>query len=222
MNRPRLLTLLLLLPLSGACAMGGAGPSPGFAPPAPVLAAPRVREANGAIFQAATGYAALHEGQRARRVGDLVTVVLVESIGTSKSTSAQTAKGGSVGITPPAAGPLAFLNPEALKAVSDSSFKGAGSAAQRSTLNGAIAVTITEVRPNGTALITGERHMSLSQGKEWVQFAGTVRLADIDGSNRVASTQVADARIVYSGQGAVQQASKPGWLSRFFNFVSPF
>lgn len=64
--------------------------------------------------------------------------------------------------------------------------------------------------------------MSLSQGKEWVQFAGIVRLADIGSDNRVLSTQVADARIIYSGQGAIQQASKPGWLSRFFNFVSPF
>jgi flagellar L-ring protein precursor FlgH len=214
--------ILILLPLLGACGMGGAGPHPGFAPPTPVLVAPPPPEANGAIFQAASGYAALHEGQRARRVGDLVTVVLVESIGTTKSTSAQTAKNGSFGITPPTAGPLAFLNPDALKAASDSSFKGGGSASQRSTLNGAIAVTIAEVRPNGTALVTGERHMSLSQGREWVQFAGIVRLADIDGDNRVLSTQVADARINYSGQGAIQQASKPGWLSRFFNLISPF
>ena len=215
-------SILLMLPLLGACGMGGAGPLPGFAPPTPVLVAPPPGPANGAIFQPASGYAALHEGQRARRVGDLVTVVLVESIGTSKSTSAQTAKGGSIGVTPPTAGPLSFLNPEALKAASDSSFKGAGSAAQRSTLNGALAVTIAEVRPNGTALVAGEKHMSLSQGKEWVQFAGIVRLADIDGDNRVFSTQVADARIIYSGQGAIEQASKPAWLSRFLNFVSPF
>ncbi|MFN4112563.1 MAG: flagellar basal body L-ring protein FlgH [Sphingomonadaceae bacterium] len=218
----RLTAILVLLPLLGACGMGGAGPHPGFAPPEPVLVAPPPPQANGAIFQAASGYAALHEGQRARRVGDLVTVVLVESIGTTKSTSAQTAKGGSAGITPPTAGPLSFLNPEALKAAASASFKGGGSASQRSTLNGAIAVTIAEVRPNGTALVTGERHMSLSQGKEWVQFAGIVRLADIDGDNRVLSTQVADARINYSGQGAIQQASKPGWLSRFFNLISPF
>lgn len=214
--------ILLLMPLLGACGMGGAGPLPGFASPPPVLVAPPPAQATGAIFQPANGYAALHEGQRARRVGDLVTVVLVESFGTSKSTSAQTAKGGSFGVAPPTAGPLSFLNPEALKAASDSSFKGGGSATQRSTLNGALAVTIAEVRPNGTALVTGEKHMSLSQGKEWVQFAGIVRLADIDGDNRVLSTQVADARIIYSGQGAIQQASKPGWLSRFFNFVSPF
>ena len=98
--------IALLLPLLGACGMGGAGPLPGFASPPPVLVAPPPGPANGAIFQPASGYAALHEGQRARRVGDLVTVVLVESIGTSKSTSAQTAKGGSIGVTPPMAMPV--------------------------------------------------------------------------------------------------------------------
>lgn len=213
--------ILVLLPLLGACGMGGAGPQPGFAPPPPVLTAPPP-QANGAIFQPAHGYAALHEGQRARRVGDLVTVVLVENIGTSKSTTGQTERSGSASITPPTAGPLSFLNPDALKAAADASFNGGGRAAQRSSLNGAIAVTIAEVRPNGTALVVGERQMSLSQGREWVQFAGTVRLADIDSDNRVRSNQVADARIVYSGQGAIQQASRPGWLSRFFNLISPF
>ncbi|MFB0613797.1 flagellar basal body L-ring protein FlgH [Aurantiacibacter poecillastricola] len=211
---------LFALTLS-ACAMEGGRPAPGFAatlpPPAP-LHAPR----NGAIYQAANGYAALHEGTRARRVGDLVTVILVESVSTNKTTSATTARNGSASITPPSAGPLDFLNPDALNAASQSSFKGSGTASQRSQLNGAIAVTIAEVRSNGTALVTGERHMRLSQGEEWVQFAGILRLADIDIDNRILSTRIADAQIIYGGQGAIQQASRPGWLGRFFNMVSPF
>jgi flagellar L-ring protein precursor FlgH len=83
-------------------------------------------------------------------------------------------------------------------------------------------VTIAAVHPNGTATIVGEKQMSLSQGDEWVQFAGTVRLADINGDNQVASSQIANARIIYTGRGAIQTASRPGWLSRFFNKISPF
>ena len=64
--------------------------------------------------------------------------------------------------------------------------------------------------------------MSLSQGREWGQFAGTLRLADIDGVNRILSSQVADARIIYSGNGAIQRASRPGWLSKFFSIITPF
>jgi flagellar L-ring protein precursor FlgH len=83
-------------------------------------------------------------------------------------------------------------------------------------------VTIVEVRANGTALLRGEKRMMLSQGQEWVQFTGIARLADIDSDNRILSTRVADARFEYSGNGAVQRAGREGWLSRFFNMISPF
>lgn len=62
----------------------------------------------------------------------------------------------------------------------------------------------------------------LSQGQEWVQFSGIVRLADVSPENRIASSRVTDARIEYSGNGSVQRASREGWLSRFFNAISPF
>lgn len=211
---------LVALSLS-ACSMEGGSPRPGFAatlpPPVPV-ATPQ----NGAIYQAANGYAALHEGTRARRVGDIVTVLLVENVSTNKTASATTGRSGGASLTPPTAGPLAFLNPDALNASAQSSFNGSGTASQRSQLSGAISVTIAEVRPNGTALVTGERHMRLSQGDEWVQFAGILRLADIDADNRILSTRITDAQIIYGGQGAIQQASRPGWLGRFFNVISPF
>ncbi|MDT0574701.1 flagellar basal body L-ring protein FlgH [Croceicoccus sp. F390] len=197
------------------------GPQPGFRPalpPPPPAYAPQ----DGAIFQPANGYAGLYSGLRARQVGDVLTVILVETIDTSKSATARTDRQGSVSISPPTSGPLDFLNPEALKAAAEGSFRGRGNAGQQSTLTGAIAVTIAEVRPNGTALVTGERQMVLSQGSEWVQFSGIIRLADIDFDNRILSTSVADAHIVYAGEGAIQQASRPGWLSRFFGLVSPF
>lgn len=216
-------TAMILLPLGLAACMGdGIEPQPGFASPPPQVVQLTPTPANGAIYQPQRGYAALHEGRRARMVGDIVTIVLVESINSSKSTAAQTARSGSGSLSPPGAGPLSFLNPEALKAASEASFNGTGNAAQRSTLNGAIAVTIAEVRPNGTARVIGEKHMALAQGREFVQFSGIVRFADIDADNRVFSNQVADAQIIYSGQGAVQRASKPGWLSTFFAKISPF
>jgi flagellar L-ring protein precursor FlgH len=230
--------LALAAPLMlAACMGGGSGPQPGFtAPPppgaaltalpggAPYGAAPvAAPPANaGAIYQAGSGYAGLVTGTRARMLGDMVTIVLTEATTTSKSTTGKTAREGSFGITPPTKGPLDFLDPEALKAAAEGSFNGSGNAAQQSRLNGAVAVTIAAIYPNGTAEVVGEKQMMFSQGDEWVQFAGRIRLVDIDGDNRLASSQVANARIIYSGKGAVQQASRPGWLSRFFNVISPF
>ena len=178
--------------------------------------------ANGSIFQASAGYAALHEGSRARRVGDPLTILLVESTTTTKSVSSKSDKGGNLALTPPITGPFSFLSPDALKASSNSSFNGKGNAGQTSSLAASLSVTIAEVRPNGTALVKGEKRMLLSQGREWIQFSGIVRLVDIDMENHILSTRVADARIVYSGKGALQRSSKQGWLGRFFNMISPF
>jgi flagellar L-ring protein precursor FlgH len=233
--------LLLVAPLwLAACGgLGGGGPQTGFtAPPPPgapmvaagagdpmlVAATQPVTQAStaGAIFQAGSGYSGLVTGTRARQLGDMVTIILTEATTTSKSTAGATKRSGSFGITPPTAGPLNFLDPEALKAAAEGSFSGGGNAAQQSRLNGAVAVTIAAIYPNGTAEVLGEKQMMFSQGDEWVQFAGRIRLIDIDADNRLASSQVANARIIYSGKGAVQQASRPGWLSRFFNMISPF
>lgn len=211
--------LCAALPLAlAACGMQKPAGFAATLPPAPE-AAPTA--ANGSIFSASAGYAPLYFGQRAHRVGDLVTVVLIERTTTSKSAEGTTARDGSISLTPPSAGPFSF-NPNVLNSGGSSSFNGGGDASQTSTLRGDLTVTIAEVRPNGTALVRGEKVMQFSQGEEWVQLAGIIRLADIDQDNRIASPRIADAQITYAGKGAVQRASREGWLSRFFNLVAPF
>ncbi len=188
-------------------------------PPPPV--AQHVAPANGAIYHAASGYAPLYYGERASRVGDLVTVVLLERTSTSKEASANNQREGGISLAPPSAGPFSF-GPGVLNSSGASSSNGRGSAAQSSTFRGDITVTIVEVRPNGTALVRGEKVMELSQGEEWIQLSGIIRLSDIDQDNRIASLRIADAQITYGGSGSVQRASREGWLSRVFNIVTPF
>ena len=92
------------------------------------------------------GYAPLYEGLRSKRVGDTVTVLLAEATTTEKTVTTKSQKGGKASITPPTAGLLSFLNPNALKAASDSSFNGGGSAGQTSKFSATLSVTIAEVR----------------------------------------------------------------------------
>jgi flagellar L-ring protein precursor FlgH len=218
MIRKSAIAATLLLALAGCIEPERPAGFTASLPPPPQAAPARV---DGAIFSAAAGYAPLHYGQRAHSVGDLVTVVLVERTTTSKSASSTTQRDGSISITPPSAGPFAF-DPGVLNSGGGSSFNGGGDAAQTSTLRGDLTVTIAEVRPNGTALVRGEKVMQLSQGEEWVQLSGIIRLADIDSDNRIASLRIADAQITYAGKGSVQQASREGWLMRVFNLVTPF
>jgi flagellar L-ring protein precursor FlgH len=225
-NKPHCIGLL--------CALGSMAlvASPAFArkPPAGFEAAlpaaplaPAVRPATGGIFDASLGYAGLIQGNAARRVGDPLTIMLVENTSTAKTAGSKSSRDGGFSLTPPTTGPLGFLDPNSLKASGQSSFKGDGSAAQTSSFSGTVGVTIAEVRPNGTALVRGEKRLLLSQGQEWIQFSGIVRLADIDPqSNAIRSSQVADVRVEYAGNGAVQRAGREGWLSRFFNMITPF
>ncbi|HEX8421483.1 MAG TPA: flagellar basal body L-ring protein FlgH [Sphingomonas sp.] len=178
--------------------------------------------ANGSIFQASTGYSALYEGWRAGRVGDPLTIVLVERTAASKSASSKLDSSGSGGITPPASGLLNLFNRSDASASGNRSFDGKGSTDQANSLSGEVSVTVAEVYPNGTMLVRGEKRVTLNRGDEYVRIKGLVRLADISADNRVLSTRVADAQIAYTGKGDVARASRQGWLSRFFSVVSPF
>lgn len=178
--------------------------------------------ATGSIFQAGDGYAALYEGWRARRVGDPLTIVLVERTAASKSAGTQLDSDGEFGLRAPLTGPLSVFKPTDARAGGERSFEGTGTANQANSLSGEVSVTVAEVYQNGTMLVQGQKRVTLNRGDEFIRIKGIVRIADVDVNNRVASTRVADAQISYTGKGDVARASRQGWLSRFFQVVSPF
>ncbi|MBS0284701.1 MAG: flagellar basal body L-ring protein FlgH, partial [Proteobacteria bacterium] len=155
-------------------------------------------------------------------VGDLLTIVLVERTAASKSASSKLDSGGGFGLTPPSTGPLSLFKSTDASASGTRNFTGAGTTDQANSLTGAISVTVAKIYPNGTLLVQGQKHVTLNRGDEVVQIKGIVRTADIDLDNSVPSTRVADAQIAYTGKGDVARASRQGWLSRFFQVVSPF
>lgn len=183
----------------------------------------RPGQANGAIFQTSAGFSALTSGARAASVGDIITILLVERTQASKSTSANTDRTGSIGLTPPSTGPFSKLfSASDVGASGTQGFKGKGDAAQSNALSGEITVTVAKVLGNGTMLVRGQKQLTLNRGDEYVQISGLVRQADVGPDNRVLSTRVADARITYTGKGEIARASRQGWLSRFFSQISPF
>lgn len=210
--------------VAGAAALllltAGKVPKPDYR--ATVAPAAVIAPANGAIFQAASGYAPLTSGMRASMVGDVLTITLVERTAATKSTSQTTDRGGSIGLTPPATGLFSLFNPSDIGASGSNAFKGQGQTAQSNALSGEISVTIAAVYPNGTMLVRGQKLVTLNRGDEVVQVSGIIREADIGSDNRVLSTRIADARITYTGKGEMARASQQGWLQRFFSRVSPF
>ncbi|MEX8192237.1 flagellar basal body L-ring protein FlgH [Comamonas guangdongensis] len=207
-----------LLLMTGAAALAGcAARPPELTQPAETvpdfLLAPQARAQGGGLFvpQASTGLVA---DQRAHRAGDVLTVVLEEVTQASKKANTQTNKGSNVGISPP------ILAGSSIKAdvelASSSKFNGGGSSTQQNALTGAMTVIVQQVLPNGLLYIKGDRALSLNQGDEVLRLSGYVRATDVDLNNRVSSLRVANARIGYSGHGALSDASQAGWLTRFF------
>lgn len=196
-------------------------PKEDFEPTAAVTPSPAA-EPNGSIFQVENGYAPLTSGMRAAKVGDVLTISLLERTTAGISNSTGTNKDGSVGLTPPTTGPLSLISSSDVNMGGNQSFKGKGDTAQSNTLSGELSVTIAAVYPNGTMLVKGEKRLALNRGDEFVQFSGIVRAADINADNRVLSSRVADAKINYKGKGDIARSSSQGWLQRFFSIISPF
>jgi flagellar L-ring protein precursor FlgH len=179
--------------------------------------------APGTIYNAAAGYD-LFSDLRARNVGDILTVLLVERTDASKESSTSTARGSSVDTglptfagRPITSGGTPILNNELS---SDTTFDGAADSSQSNRLDGSITVSVAERLPNGNLLVRGEKLITINQGEEFIRLEGIIRPVDIGPQNTVESTKVADAAITYSGRGNLQATNRPGWLTRFFN--SPF
>lgn len=187
-------------------------------PPPPPAPAP----ADGAIFHVDQGFAGYYEGQRAARVGDPVTIVLVERTSASKSSTSKLDSSGGFSLTPPTTGALSLFSQSDASASGKRGFDGKGTADQSNALSGEITVTVAAIYPNGTMLVQGQKRVTLNRGDEFVQIRGLIRRADIDADNRVLSTRVADAQIAYTGKGDVARAARQGWLNRFFQVISPF
>ena len=195
-------------------------PEPDYHPVLPV--APPAPPANGSIFQASQGFTPLTSGARAGAVGDMLTITLVERTQGQSTTTSQTARTGSIGLTPPSTGPLSLFSPTDASAGGNSTFQGSGQTAQANSLVGEISVTVAEVLPNGSLVVRGEKQLRINRGNESIRLSGIVRPSDIGPDNRVPSTRIANAQIDYVGRGEISRASRQGWLQRFFTMLSPF
>ncbi len=189
-------------------------------PPAIVAVPVPTLIATGSLFNAQS-FAGLVTDRRARRVGDLITIRLVERTRASKSASAESGRDSDNALRFPPVIPFANSLNQATQGGSAQSFKGSGTAEQNNELFGEITVTVAEVLPGGVLRIAGEKRLMLNRGEEHLQLTGLVRVDDLGFDNVVASTRVADARIRFGGTGQVADNSRQGWLARFFAKIAP-
>ncbi|URX60936.1 flagellar basal body L-ring protein FlgH [Luteibacter anthropi] len=214
----RILVAALPLAVLAGCGMVPPTPKPMYTATLPVDPAVPAQP-TGSIY-ADQQSMELFADPRAHRVGDILTITLVEATQASKKAATSTnKKNGNTLTSPTLLGQgLRIGGKTADSSLSSSNaFAGDGSSTQSNQLSGLITVTVAQRLSNGALIVRGEKWLTINQGEELVRVSGIVRPQDIGSDNTVPSSRVADARIEYVGKGTLADSNTRGWLSRFFD-----
>ena len=185
------------------------------------VVAPSVQ--SGSLFLTGS-YRPAFESYRARQVGDVMTIEIMENVNAKQSSSSSidrsTALNGSLTALPLLGTALNAQLGTGVK--SGQNFAGKGGTESENNFSGTITATVVEVLPNGHLVLYGEKQMGLNENVEVLKFSGTVDPRSIRTGNVLSSAQVANARIASGSLGAQGEAQAMGWLSRIFLKYLPF
>jgi len=189
----------------------------------------------GSLF-AASEQDTLFADSRARRVGDIVVVKLVEN--TKAQNKAETnadkdtsnnygvnalfgrSKSGFIPLV--GIGPQARVGTPALNTTSVSDLEATGTTKRENYVTSSMAARVTRVLPGGLLQIEGAREIRVNEETEYMVVRGMIRAKDVDADNTIYSTQIADATIEYYGRGVLADKQKPGWFTRLMDNIWPF
>ncbi|NOY60353.1 MAG: flagellar basal body L-ring protein FlgH [Calditrichaeota bacterium] len=162
----------------------------------------------------------LFTDHRAKQVGDVVTILIVEyssaqSEANSKSSKISDHSFSSTG----GAKSLAYMPLYGLKGQFKNGFDNGASTSRKGSLTGKITATITKVNENGNLVIDGLREVTVNGEKEKIGISGTVRPEDVRSDNTVYSYNVANARILYQGKGLVDKGQRAGILDKLLGWI---
>jgi len=159
---------------------------------------------------------------KAHRVGDVLTVLIVEDaratnktkVSTKTETKAETKGGPAVG-----GGLWKYIGEWGLSGNTKSEYDGEGRLEKSGAIKAKMTVRVVAVSENGDLAIEGSRVMSINSDKETLFLSGIVRQKDISASNSIYSYQVADAQISFKGKGQTHDGARPGILTRIINWI---
>ena len=189
----------------------------------------------GSIF-AASETDTLFEDSRARRVGDIVVVKLVENTKAQNKAETTANKNGSndyqvsamfnrdhAGFIPfVPVGPQPAVGLPILNTGSASGLTATGKTKRENYVTTSLATRVLRVLPGGLMEIEGAREIRVNEETEYMVVRGMIRSKDVGADNSVLSTQIADASIEYYGKGVLADKQKPGWFTRLMDNVWPF
>ncbi len=228
---------------SGTKTLTKTGGAPEAAPvyrtPVPdVVPASLPDEENGSLWQDDGVFSDMFELPKARRVGDIVTIKIVESSSATNKANTLTERDSSLSARIDAFLGLEkkYLDPNSpnysagrnfnpfgeIKGGMTSKFDGTGTTSRSGDLTAYITARVTEVLSNGNLMIEGSREIEVNNEKQFITLTGVIRPRDVAADNVILSTYISGARITYSGAGVIDERQRPGWFANIMNKVWPF
>jgi flagellar L-ring protein precursor FlgH len=192
-------------------------------------AEPVVTEA-GSLWQ--QGNRSMFSDQKARNVGDIVTVLISETASASKQASTSTGRSSNVSAGIPnlfglennaiwsGTNPVDLNN--LISAEFSNDFDGSGTTSRKEDLTASLTTQVVGRYSNGQLKIRGGKEVMVNNEVQIIYLTGIIRPVDITAANTVSSTKILNARISYTGKGAISDKQKPGWGTRIIDNVWPF
>jgi flagellar L-ring protein precursor FlgH len=193
------------------------------------------------LWQASNGLSGMFLDTKARNLGDIVTIQIIESSKATNKANTTTGRDSSLSagidslfgienwwqdtVLRKLGTDMPKVNPFGAASVSGSmtsDFKGDGTTSRSGDLTAFITCRVTEVLPNGNLRIVGTREILVNHENQVIVLSGVIRPRDINDQNVIASRFIADAKIAYSGSGIIDDRQRPGWLANFLDAAWPF
>ncbi len=170
--------------------------------------------------------------QRARRVGDILTVRIdiSDRANVSNQSDRRRQSNTTVGVpnllglerTAQRAAGGAFDPATLIEAEGTSRSQGQGSIAREDRVTLTVAAVVSDILPNGNFVISGRQEVMVNAELRELTVAGVIRPEDVAADNTIRHAQIAEARIHYGGRGQITAVQRPGWGQRVVDAVSPW
>jgi flagellar L-ring protein precursor FlgH len=161
----------------------------------------------------------LFSDQKASRVGDAVTILVVESSSASNDASTEASRASDLSLN--AAGQVGDNSLPTVSAGvgTTNGFRGEGGTSTRGNLRAKISAVVQSVLPNGNLVVQGKRKIIINNEEQEIRISGVVRPSDILADNSVYSFNVSEAEIAFEGSGMVSRSQGPGWITKFLHWL---
>jgi flagellar L-ring protein FlgH len=161
----------------------------------------------------------LFSDQKATRVGDAVTVLVVETSSASNDATTTSDRQSDISLTASGKVGESGIPDASLGVGTGNTFKGQGATASHGSIRAKISARVDSVLANGNLMIDGKRTIIINGEEQTITLAGIVRPSDIQADNSVYSYNISEARIAFEGSGIVSRAQGPGWITKLLHWL---